>query len=558
MRSFVNSRALAAAAILLPAALLAADVDAKFHNAPASTQAAKNPYANQEEAAQAGKKLYVRNCLSCHGKTGNGAGKVPSLVDGRLDSVTPGEVFWFITRGDKDNGMPAWASLPAKQRWQIVTYVKSMGTSQGIAQFAQEASAPPPRDMNPSKLNAPPPISPFTDFRYEVPGTFHKITVSDLPQPYATKSAHKFPLPVARPENVWPSAPAGFKVELYGDGLDNPRTLRTAPNGDIFLAEPDPGRIRVFRGLTAGGKPEQSAIFVGGLKQPYGLAFYPPGPDPQWLYVGSAAEVVRFPYHNGDLKASGSPQHIADLPTNWFGHTTRAVEFSGDGKKMFVAVGSGSNVDDSDTHPGEKNRADILACNPESCVLSVYAYGIRNAGGGVAVNPQTGELWCSVNERDGLGDNLVPDFITHVQEGGFYGWPWWYMGGHQDPRHQGKHPELKARVIVPDVLLQPHNASLEFTFYQGQQFPADYKGDIFASEHGSWNKAVRVGYEVIRVPLHQTGHASGEYEDFVTGFVLPDGKVWGRPVGITVASDGSLLVSDDASNSVWRVSYTGK
>jgi glucose/arabinose dehydrogenase len=225
---------------------------------------------------------------------------------------------------------------------------------------------------------------------------------------------------------------------------------------------------------------------------------------------------------------------------------------------MFVAVGSGSNVDDPDTHPGEKNRADILACDAENCVLTVYAYGIRNAGGGIAVNPQTGELWCSVNERDGLGDNLVPDYITHVQEGSFYGWPWWYMGGHQDPRHQGKHPELKDKVIVPDVLLQPHNASLEFTFYQGQQFPAEYQGDIFASQHGSWNKAVRVGYEVIRVPLHQTGHASGEYEDFLTGFVLPDGKVWGRPVGITVASDGSLLVSDDGSNSVWRVSYTGK
>jgi len=499
MHSFANSHALAAVAILLPAALLAADT--KFHDAPASARAAKNPYAGQEEAAQAGKKLYARNCLSCHGPAGKGTGLVPSLVDGRLDSVTPGEVFWFITRGDKDNGMPAWVSLPAKQRWQIVTYIKSMGTSPA----AQQTSAPPP-DINTFQLKAPAPTPPFTDFRYERPGTFHKITVNDLPQPYATKSAYKFPLPVSRPENVWPVAPAGFKVELYGDGFDNPRTLRTAPNGDIFLAETDPGRIRVFRGLTADGKPERSAIFVSGLKKPYGLAFYPPGPNPQWLYVGSAAEVVRFPYHNGDLKASGSPQHIADLPTSWFGHTTRAVEFSHDGKRMFVAVGSGSNADDPDTHPGEKNRADI----------------------------------------------------THVQEGGFYGWPWWYMGGHQDPRHQGKHPELKHKVIVPDVLLQPHNASLELTFYQGQQFPAEYKGDIFASEHGSWNKVVRVGYEVIRVPLHQTGHASGEYEDFLTGFVLPDGKVWGRPVGITVASDGSLLVSDDGSNSVWRVSYTGK
>ena len=235
---------------------------------------------------------------------------MPSLVDGKLDSVTPGELFWFITRGDKENGMPAWAALPAKQRWQIVTYIEAMATSPA----AQQASAPPPPDLNTFKLKAPPPTPPFTDFRYAKPGTVHKITVNDLPQPYATKSAFKGPSLVARPENVWPSAPAGFKVELYEADLDNPRTLRTAPNGDIFLAESDPGRILVFRGLTTGGKPEQSAIFVSGLKQPYGLAFYPPGPDPQWLYVGSAAEVVRFPYHNGDLKANGSPQHIADLP----------------------------------------------------------------------------------------------------------------------------------------------------------------------------------------------------------------------------------------------------
>jgi glucose/arabinose dehydrogenase len=225
---------------------------------------------------------------------------------------------------------------------------------------------------------------------------------------------------------------------------------------------------------------------------------------------------------------------------------------------MFVAVGSGSNVDDPDTHPSEKNRADILAFNPDGSDMRVYAYGIRNAGGGIAIDPEGGELWCSVNERDALGDNLVPDYITHVEEGGFYGWPWWYIGGHQDPRHDGKHPELKDKAIVPDVLLQAHNASLEITFYEGKQFPEEYRGDIFASEHGSWNKAARAGYEVIRVPRHQTGKAGGEYEDFVTGFVLPDGSVWGRPVGITVAPDGSLLVTDDGSNSIWRIAYTLK
>jgi glucose/arabinose dehydrogenase len=555
MRSLFHSGSrIAAVMILLSTALvLAADVDAKFHNAPASTRATKNPYEGQGAAAQAGKTLYARNCLSCHGKMGKGTGNVPSLVDGRLDSVPSGEVFWFITQGDKDNGMPSWAALPEKQRWQIITYVKAMGASQN----SPDANTPAPADMSTSKLKAPPPATPFTDFRYEKPGTVRKITVKDLPQPYATESAENAAKLVARPDNVWPTAPAGFKVELYGSGLENPRTLLTAANGDIFLAESDPGRIRVFRGLTSDGKPEQSAIFASGLKHPYGLAFYPPGPDPQWLYVGSTAEVVRFPYHNGDLKAGGTAEHIADLPAPG-GHWTRAVAFSQDGKKMFVAVGSGSNVDDPDTTPREKNRADILVCDPANCQLSVYAYGIRNAGGGIAINPETGELWCSVNERDGLGDNLVPDYITHVQEGGFYGWPWWYMGGHQDPRHKGKHPELKDKVIVPDVLLQAHNASLEFTFYDGKQFPAEYKGDIFASEHGSWNKAVRVGYEVIRVPLHQQADAGGEYEDFLTGFVLPDGNVWGRPVGVTVASDGSILVSDDGSNSIWRVSYSGK
>ena len=538
---------------LLPIAALQADHQ-PFHDAPASATAMKNPYAGQPAAGVAGKQVYARNCLACHGKTGQGTGNVPSLVDGKLKGITGGEIFWFITKGDKENGMPSWAALPEEKRWQVVSYVEAMAS--GKAAAAATASAPAAEVAGP-KLAGAPPKAPFTDFRYEKPGTIRKITVKDLPQPFATESAQNGAEVVARPQNAFPVAPAGFKVELFASGLDNPRWLRTAPNGDIFLAESEAGRIRVFRGMTSDGKPEQTSIFASGLKRPYGIAFYPPGPDPQWIYIGNTNEVIRFPYHNGDLKASGASEHIAELPAGG-GHWTRAIAFSPDGKQMFVGVGSASNVDDTDTHPAEKDRADILACDPMNCQLKVYAYGIRNAGGGIAVNPKTSELWCSVNERDALGDNLVPDYITHVEEGGFYGWPWWYMGAHQDPRHQGKHPELKDKAIVPDVLLQPHNASLEITFYQGDKFPNEYDGDIFASEHGSWNKAVRVGYEVIRVPLHQTGRATGEYEDFLTGFVLPDGHVWGRPVGITVAHDGSLLVSDDGSNSIWRVSYTGK
>jgi glucose/arabinose dehydrogenase len=334
--------------------------------------------------------------------------------------------------------------------------------------------------------------------------------------------------------------------------LNNPRIIRIAPNGDFFLAETTAGDIKVFRGITKAGKPAQVKVFATGLNTPFGIAFYPEK-DPQWVYVANMDSVVRFPYHAGDMTSTGPAQHLLDLPSGGH-HRSRDIQFSPDGRKMFVSVGSQENVSDG---PEEQDRADILEYNPDGSSMRIYASGIRNPVG-IAINPKTGELWCSVNERDGLGNNLVPDYITHVQEGGFYGWPWWYMGGNQDPRFPGKHPELKDKVITPDVILQPHFASLQMAFYEGNQFPAEYQGDIFAAEHGSWNRSPRAGYEVIRVPLHQTGHASGEYEDFLTGFVVDDDSVWGRPVGIAAAPDGSLLVSDDASGSIWRVVYTGK
>ena len=404
----------------------------------------------------------------------------------------------------------------------------------------------------------------FTDYSQQKPGTRRKLTVADLPEPYATPSVDNGPNGttnmIARPKDAWPQAPTGFKVELYATDLGNPRLLRTAPNGDLFLADSDGGKILVFRGVTGDGKARQTGVFATGLSQPFGIAFFPPGPNPKWMYVGNTDSVVRFPYQNGDLKSRGAAEKLADIPgggrLRGGGHWTRDIVFSKDGTRMLVSVGSHSNVDDSDTHPEEYHRADVLQFMPEGKFEKVYAWGIRNCVG-EAINPITGALWCSTNERDALGDNLVPDYITHVEEGGFYGWPWYYMGGHQDPRHAGKHPELKSKVLAPDVLLQPHFASLEMLFYDGPQFPAEYKGDVFAAEHGSWNRQKRAGYEVIRAPL-ENGKATGEYEDFLTGFVTADGRVWGRPVGVAVAQDGSLFVSDDGSKSIWHVIYTGK
>jgi glucose/arabinose dehydrogenase len=525
--------------------------EASFHQAPAADAAVVNPLAGQADAAREGAALYQQHCASCHGASAQGSGNIPPLKSSRVSQASDGALFWFITHGSPASGMPPWIGLPETQRWQLVSLLKSTDPSRLLAAAAKDAPS-----ADSAAIKAPKPPAPFTDFRYQSPGTARQITAADLPAPYATESAGNAPDLVPRPAGVLPKAPPGFKVALYAEGLRNPRRMVTAPNGDVFVAETRAGRISLFRGLDADGKPIERQVFVSGLNRPYGLAFYPSGPNPQWLYVGNTDAVVRIPYHSGDLNARGKPEHLADLP-DAPGHSTRDLRFSLDGKRLFVAVGSASNVDDPDTTPEEKNRADILVFNPDGTGMKVYAWGIRNAAG-LEVHPITGELWCTVNERDGLGDNLVPDYITHVREGGFYGWPWWYIGAHQDPRHAGKHPELAGKTIVPDVLLQPHNASLQLLFYQGQQFPAEYRGEIFAAQHGSWNKAIRTGYEVIRVPMDASGRARGGYQDFVTGFVLPDGRVWGRPVGLTVAADGALLISDDGSNSIWRVSYVGQ
>ena len=403
--------------------------------------------------------------------------------------------------------------------------------------------------------------SPFYNFNAEKPGNVHKITLADLPGPGATKSAVNPPDIAERPAGAIPKALPGFTVNLYADGFDVPREMRTAPNGDVFLAEMDKGEIKILRGISSDGKVEQVSTFATGLNKPFGIAFYPLGANPEWVYIAETGAVKKFPYKNGDLKASGPAQTVvAELFPGaevGKGHTTRDVAFSPDGKKMYVSVGSASNIDNPDDHPSEFHRANILEYNPDGSGMRVFASGIRNPVT-LVFNPTTGQLWTSCNERDALGDNLVPDYTTHVEDGGFYGWPWYYMGKHHDPRLPDSHPDWRAKVITPDVIIQPHSAPLGFTFYSGNEFPAEYKGDEFLALHGSWNREPRTGYELVRVPLHQTGKATGEYQDFLTGFVTQDGKVWGRPVGVTVAKDGSLLVSDDGSRIVWRVSYSGK
>jgi glucose/arabinose dehydrogenase len=395
------------------------------------------------------------------------------------------------------------------------------------------------------------------DWQSDAPGVQHRIVLSDLPPDYATPSAFNAPKIVAPPKGAKPRVPEGFDVELFASGLDDPRYLRTAPNGDIFVAESSSGIIRVLRDSDGDGRADINEKFATGLAQPFGLAFYPPGPNPQFLYVANTDSVVRFPYRNGDLRAGSKPERIAKLPSGGRltggGHWTRDVVFSKNGAKLYASVGSKTNVDDEREEPDERNRARIFQFNPDGSERNVYAWGLRNAVG-IAIHPETGELWASVNERDGLGDDLVPDYVTRVREGGFYGWPWFYLGNHPDPRHRGARADLANQVMTPDVLIQAHSAPLGMLFYEGDQFPDEYRGDAFVAFHGSWNRAKRTGYKVVRIPLDQ-GKPKGVYEDFLTGFVTPEGNVWGRPVGLTVAKDGSLLVSEDANNTIWRITY---
>jgi glucose/arabinose dehydrogenase len=391
----------------------------------------------------------------------------------------------------------------------------------------------------------------YGDWTQAAPGVQRLIRPADLPPPDPSSSRASHPAVIRRPSDAWPAVPPGFAVTVFAGGLNGAREMRRAPNGDIILAQASAGRISVIRSVPGGREPEVS-VFATGLDEPFGLALYPPGPDPRFLYVGTEDAVLRIPYRSGDAKATGAAETIVPrLPEG--GHRTRNLAVSPDGRKLFIAVGSLSN-DGEGGMIVETHRADILEANPDGSALRVFASGLRNPVG-LGFHPATGALWAAVNERDGFGDNLPPDYVTTIADGGFYGWPWYYIGPNRDPEHAGEEPPRRDPT-VPDVLIQPHSAPIGLAFYDGEQFPAEYKGDLFVALHGSWNRSKRTGYKLIRIHL-VNGKASGAYEDFMTGFVASASSVWGRPTGVAVAADGALLVSDDASGTIWRIAYVG-
>jgi glucose/arabinose dehydrogenase/cytochrome c2 len=535
--------------------------------------------------AGAGKALFAQRCSVCHTAApgDNGGAQGPSLIGvvGRAAGTAPQFSYTAALRDSKLTwdpqtlkrflaaptgvvpGTSMLIAVPSEsERDDLVAYFQSIG-----GQAAPVAATAVPA----SSISS-------ANWRLDAPGREHHISAASLPAPFATSSSRNTSSVVAKPADAVLSLPAGFHIDVFASDLAGPRKMLVAANGDIFVTEMRGGKVSVMHPSQDGKRAASTEVYADGLKQPFGLAFYPSARSPQWLYVAETHRVIRYPFRAGDVKARGAAQIVIPQLPSGVGHSTRDIAFSPDGKRLFVSVGSGSNV--AETMPKkspaevksweaqhgfgsswdtETDRATVLEYDAVAPGASkLYASGIRNCVS-LTVQPANGALWCTTNERDTLGDDLVPDYSTRVTRGSFYGWPWYYIGSNEDPRLKGERPDLAGKVSVPDVLYQSHSAALSMTFYTANAgksaFPADFAGDAIVGFHGSWNRSLRTGYKLVRVRM-KNNEPTGDYEDFLTGFVVDDAHVWGRPVATVELPDGSLLMSEDGNNQVYRIAYS--
>lgn len=397
-----------------------------------------------------------------------------------------------------------------------------------------------------SAASAPPPLPAVIEVDRPI---VRSVDPRSLPRPFHTESAIRPSRIIPQPADAKLYVPKGFRVNVFAEGnLVYPRWMALAPNGDVFVSDSRANRIVVLRDTDNDGKADKRWVWSDKLDQPFGMAFHR-----DWLYVANTDAVVRFNYTRGQTEADSDPERLVELTRGGYNqHWTRNIIFSKDGKRMFLAIGSETNVS-VETDP---RRAAISVYDPDGKNHRIFASGLRNPIG-LAWNPVTGELWTAVNERDAIGDDLVPDYATSVKEGGFYGWPYAYIGPNEEPRRKGEAPDLVRKTILPDVLFRSHVAALGIVFYEGDMFPPEYKNDAFVAFHGSWNRSKLSGYKVVRIPFKNGKPAMNAYEEFVSGW-LPDensNEVWGRPVGLLVLPDGSMLITDDGAKKIWRVSY---
>ncbi len=535
--------------------------------------------------AGAGKSLFRERCSVCHtAESGdNGGAQGPSLIGviGRAAASAPQFSYTTALRDSKLTWNPATLQLFLASPTNVVPGTSMVlavpaGTERdNLIAYFQSVSNQAPSEAS---IVVPDSSAQSANWRLDAPGRPHRISATSMPAAFATPSSRNNSSVVARPANASLSVPPGFHIDIFSSGLTGPRKMLVAPNGDILVTEMRAGRVTVLHPSTDGGRAARTDVYLQGLKQPFGMAFYPNAQNPQWLYVAETNRVTRYAFQVGDVKPHAAPQIvIAQLPSG-VGHSSRDIAFSPDTKQLFVSVGSGSNVAESISKKTpaqiksweaahglgaawdvETDRAAVLEFDAAAPGASTnFADGIRNCVS-LTVQPATDALWCTTNERDALGDDLVPDYSTRVTRGSFFGWPWYYIGSNEDPRLKGDRPDLSGKVSVPDVLYQSHSAALSMTFYAASHgkfaFPAAYVGDAIVGFHGSWNRSLRTGYKLVRVHM-KNGEPTGDYEDFLTGFIVDDAHVWGRPVATAQLADGSLLMSEDGNNVIYRISYS--